>query len=177
MVENPKVSLPSAEKWKDFVDLAISLDNSPRLKRQAERILEMYGEQVVIHWNQIFPDLIVQNMYLGSLRSAQEVRIYEELNIKHLASIGRELSVVLGDNMKHIQANVDDLPDSDLSMIFEDVHTFMENALEKGEGILVHCFKGQSRSATIVASYLMKTRGMTRDEAIAFIKYASKKGG
>eukprot|EP01061_Rhynchopus_euleeides_P037158 TRINITY_DN6296_c0_g3_i1.p1 TRINITY_DN6296_c0_g3~~TRINITY_DN6296_c0_g3_i1.p1 ORF type:complete len:717 (+),score=127.47 TRINITY_DN6296_c0_g3_i1:117-2267(+) len=170
MVENPNVSLPASEKFDRFEHLTISLDNSPRLKEQAKTVLQSHIGKVEVQWNQIFPDLIIKNMYLGSLRSAQEVRIYEELGIKHLASIGRELSVVLGDGMEHIQCNVDDLPDSDLSSIFTEVHKFMDNALRREEGCLVHCFKGQSRSATIVISYLMKTQMITRDAAVAIVK-------
>ena len=172
MVENPNVSLPPAELWTKFESLVLSIDNSPRLQRQAQAVVELCGaEKIDVQWNRIYPDLIMNKLYLGSLRSAQDVRIYEELEITYLASIGRELSVVLRDGMKHIQCNVDDLPDSDLSCIFDTVHDFIDEALALEQGCLVHCFKGQSRSATIVITYLMKKLHVTRDLAIEMVKY------
>jgi dual specificity phosphatase 12 len=44
-----------------------------------------------------------------------------------------------------------------------------------GEGtVLVHCHAGISRSVALVAAYLMNTRGVTRDEAIALIQSRRK---
>ena len=36
-----------------------------------------------------------------------------------------------------------------------DVFTFIEEAKEVGEVVLIHCLKGMSRSATMTAAYLM----------------------
>ena len=38
------------------------------------------------------------------------------------------------------------------------------------KNILVHCFMGSSRSATIIIAYLMKYLSYTRREALAFVK-------
>eukprot|EP00756_Hemistasia_phaeocysticola_P030930 Hpha_TRINITY_DN16320_c1_g1::TRINITY_DN16320_c1_g1_i1::g.59922::m.59922 len=177
MVENPGVTqLPPREKmegaWKE---LEIQIDNSPKLVRQWKEILSKGPLPCVkIDWNSVFPDLICGTMYLGSLRSAQQVRIYEELGITHLASIGRELTVVLSPGMEQLQLNVDDMPGVDLTPHFDAAHEFIDQAMDKGEGILVHCFKGQSRSATVVVTYLMKKRGMTRDAAVAEVKKCRK---
>lgn len=36
--------------------------------------------------------------------------------------------------------------------------------------VLVHCFAGQQRSAIVVAAYLMKTMGLSAQEAIDYVK-------
>ncbi len=41
---------------------------------------------------------------------------------------------------------------------------------KKGRGILVHCHAGMQRSAAVVAMFLITTRNMTADQAMAYIK-------
>lgn len=50
------------------------------------------------------------------------------------------------------------------------VITFIEDALEKGQGVLVYCTDGVSRSAAIVIAYLMYSKRKTYSEAYAFVK-------
>eukprot|EP00756_Hemistasia_phaeocysticola_P062655 Hpha_TRINITY_DN6108_c0_g1::TRINITY_DN6108_c0_g1_i1::g.164885::m.164885 len=176
IVENPGVTaLPTREQMEESWDqIEIHIDNSPELVKQWKQDILKEGEKthptVKIDWNSVFPDLICDTIYLGSLRSAQQVRIYEHLNITHLASIGRELTVVLAPGMEQLQLNVDDMPGVDLTPHFDAAHEFMDQAIDKKVGVLVHCFKGQSRSATVVVTYLMKKRRITRDAAIAEVK-------
>ncbi|KNZ72586.1 Tyrosine-protein phosphatase yvh1 [Termitomyces sp. J132] len=47
---------------------------------------------------------------------------------------------------------------------------FIETALKNNGKVLVHCVMGISRSATVVAAYLMKTRKISRATAIKYIK-------
>lgn len=59
-----------------------------------------------------------------------------------------------------MQVAVPDMPEADLLSEFESAVAFIaEGAASKG--VLVHCYHGVSRSATLMAAYLMKYRGMT----------------
>jgi protein-tyrosine phosphatase len=46
----------------------------------------------------------------------------------------------------------------------------LHQALARGDNCLVHCRKGRSRSATVVAAYLMARRGLGRTDAINWIR-------
>jgi protein-tyrosine phosphatase len=53
--------------------------------------------------------------------------------------------------------------------IFEETNRFLTDALKKGN-VLVHCFAGISRSATVVIAFLMKYKKMNFEEAFEFTK-------
>ena len=49
--------------------------------------------------------------------------------------------------------------------VLTDAVAWIDAQLADGRTVLVHCAKGRGRSATVVAAYLMRERGMTFDEA------------
>uniref|UniRef100_S4RLF7 protein-tyrosine-phosphatase n=1 Tax=Petromyzon marinus TaxID=7757 RepID=S4RLF7_PETMA len=77
-----------------------------------------------------------------------------------------------GLHYKRLPANDSD-NDSDkqnLRQYFEEAFEFIEDAHRRGQGLLVHCQAGVSRSATIVIAYLMKHTRMTMTDAYKFVK-------
>ena len=49
--------------------------------------------------------------------------------------------------------------------VLTDAVAWIDDQLADGRTVLVHCAKGRGRSATVLAAYFMRTRGMTFDEA------------
>lgn len=50
-----------------------------------------------------------------------------------------------------------------------DAVAFLHSVVQDGERVLVHCHAGKSRSAGVVARYLVEHRGFDRDAAIVHI--------
>ena len=65
---------------------------------------------------------------------------------------------------------VDDACKEDIQEYFHGVTEFMRKHASEGRAILVHCFMGMSRSATIVILYLMQECDMSLKQAYDFVK-------
>jgi hypothetical protein len=64
----------------------------------------------------------------------------------------------------HRQFQVPDVTVPEEAVLTEAV-AWMQDQLAGGRTVLVHCAKGRGRSATVIAAYLMKTEGLSFDEA------------
>jgi protein-tyrosine phosphatase len=60
---------------------------------------------------------------------------------------------------------IHDSSDVSLSKLFVDIPDIIDEAIESGARVLVHCQKGISRSSTVVLAYLMAKKKMSFREA------------
>lgn len=74
------------------------------------------------------------------------------------------------DEFKYHCIDAFDSPSFNLLKHIEEAHSFIEAAKQTKGTLLIHCHAGISRSTTILASYIMRERGMTRDAALDMIR-------
>ena len=65
---------------------------------------------------------------------------------------------------------VDDVPSAGLCNYFDRVADMIHDVKRKGGRVLVHCYAGRSRSATLCIVYLMKYDRMPLKQAYAYVK-------
>lgn len=110
-------------------------------------------------------DEIIPNLWVGSIRAVSDVEGLRRHNIHSVLSAMRG-RVKLAETFTHFQIQLDDTEDSDALAFFPQCIAFIENELEAGRGVLVHCMAGMSRSATICCAYLMYAKQVDAQTAL-----------
>lgn len=153
--------------------LSVKVDNRPRFIQQ----MEAQTWSTVLPWlkvdlNKIYPDKVLDFLFLGSLRTAQTVTVYHDLDIGYVLTAGRDLEVRIDPGMKHLVLPVDDFPEQKMLAVFSEAFAFIDEARANKRGVLIHCFAGLSRSVTIAVAYIMQLKNISRDEALATVRKA-----
>eukprot|EP00826_Nyctotherus_ovalis_P017757 TRINITY_DN15246_c0_g1_i2.p1 TRINITY_DN15246_c0_g1~~TRINITY_DN15246_c0_g1_i2.p1 ORF type:complete len:187 (+),score=34.28 TRINITY_DN15246_c0_g1_i2:143-703(+) len=116
------------------------------------------------------PDQIEAHLWLGSYRSASNKRNLLALNIKNILTVGDHMKQKFTDSFKYLQVLIDDDEDEYILGVLPKLVKFVEDSVERKEGVLVHCLGGVSRSATVVTAYIMKSRKLSMKKALKFVK-------
>lgn len=110
---------------------------------------------------------VLDGLYLASFadvsRRGREARDYFIINCS------KDLPML---SPTGVRIPVDDSPSENGRMLnfFTDATRLIHNRLRAGDEIIVHCWAGQQRSAAVVAAYLMKWHGLSRDQAKSYVR-------
>ncbi|XP_029356411.1 dual specificity protein phosphatase 22-B isoform X2 [Echeneis naucrates] len=114
--------------------------------------------------NKVLPDL-----YLGNIKDARDRELLAQHNITHILSIYDAATPILED-MTYLCICASDHSKQNLIQFFRDSIMFIHESRLKGEGCLVHCVAGVSRSVTLVVAYIMTVSGYGWVEALAAVR-------
>lgn len=113
---------------------------------------------------------IVPNLYLGDFASAANRDTLIENGFTHIVTVILGVDEMFPDDFNYLILPLRDVRSEDIYSVFPESYNFIRSALDQGGKVLVHCMAGASRSATIVAAYLVKEFGLTADQAIDFLQ-------
>jgi dual specificity phosphatase 12 len=116
-------------------------------------------------------DWVTETIAIGNYLEARDAELLRRNRIRSALSLDRTLQdtspATLG--LAAIEAvPLDDGPGNDLRL-FERAVSALVSLCNLHAPVLVQCHAGRSRSAVVVAGYLMKTRGIDSGEALALI--------
>lgn len=127
-------------------------------------------------WNWAFdnPSYIIDNLYIGSAFNAASFDILKSHNIKLIINVTAEIRnyfpddflyeklPIFDDNVESIEKYLDDT--------YRIITEFQKDSKNEKKNILIHCFMGSSRSASIIINYLMKKYSWDFDTSISYMK-------
>lgn len=120
-------------------------------------------------------DEIQPNLFVGNGSAAKNIEYLKLIGITHVINMAEgevdtDANFYREENIKYLGVSITDSPSAKIRTHFDVVTKFMENGIQEGGKVLVHCFMGYSRSATCAIAYLMIYGRMSAVAACQTIK-------
>ncbi|KAJ1283713.1 hypothetical protein BS78_03G147900 [Paspalum vaginatum] len=120
------------------------------------------------------PSQVIDYLYIGGALAARSKHTLKHLGITHIlclcaSEIGQSESQQPG-LFDYRNFSIKDDDDADIGDVFQDASDFIDYVDHLRGKVLVHCFEGKSRSATVVLAYLMLRKNCTLLEAWNMLK-------
>ncbi|OMJ82090.1 hypothetical protein SteCoe_17309 [Stentor coeruleus] len=112
---------------------------------------------------------VEKNLYIGDILTSINYKTLTQYNITHILVCGEELSCRYPNEFTYMHIPIRDTPSTSIREYFEEVFMFISKGQRKGS-VLVHCAQARSRSASMVLSYLMKSRQVKYKKALEILK-------
>ena len=159
---------PIYATYKVLYDKITNYNNTKKINRINNNIDKM--TQISCFFSD--PIHIIDNIYLGSAFNAASYYKLEEYNIKTIINVTSEISNYYPNNFEYKNYLILDINEDSIEEYLEDSYNYINNhlyPLEDNKNILIHCFMGASRSASILTYYIMKKYNKSFDETVDFI--------
>ncbi|KAF2069722.1 hypothetical protein CYY_008963 [Polysphondylium violaceum] len=110
---------------------------------------------------------IFPGFYLGSVPAVNRSNL-DDHGITHIVSVLNGFKPKWTNMYKYLHIDIIDTPSAELYQYFEKTFEFIEKGRQEGN-VLVHCFAGISRSATVVVAYIMRKLKISLEDALGLV--------
>ncbi|XP_078544156.1 dual specificity protein phosphatase 22 [Lissotriton helveticus] len=114
---------------------------------------------------------VLPGLFIGNFKDARDVEQLKKNNITHILSIHDSARPMLED-LKYLCIPASDSPSQNLIRHFKESTKFIHECRLRGEGCLVHCLAGVSRSVTLVVAYVMVITDFGWEDALSAVRAA-----
>lgn len=148
------------QRLNNFTNTTRMIPNQPITKRISNHFSNMVLE----------PSHIIDNIYLGNAYNASNVNTIRKYNIECVINVTFEIpNYFENGGIEYFNIEILDNDDHNFTKYqFDNVLNFLNRYQHKN--ILIHCYMGSSRSATIVVLYLIKKYKYTLEDAIDYLR-------
>lgn len=107
-------------------------------------------------------------LFIGDKDAAANRAALDALGIRAIVNATRDIPNHFSrePEFTYLRLELDDEPDESILRHVGITNVFINQAFQRGDGVLVHCSFGVSRSASLVIAHLMCTRVLTYEEAL-----------
>jgi protein-tyrosine phosphatase len=160
------------ENEPSFIDCSTSdIDPVTNLCNQNDRLFKKIPYLTQLKWFFNEPTYITKNIYLGSSHNAANKKLLDDKNIKYIINVTNEIDNYYPTDITYINYKLNDNNAEHIIHHLEDSYKKIKQFQSNNNGnILVHCFMGASRSATIVAYYLIRENNIEPLDAYLYLK-------
>ena len=113
---------------------------------------------------------IIDKLYVGDISGASNMLALKRAGITHILTAAAGIQPFFPRDFKYKCLNVLDMPQANIGRFFPQAVDFIKEGIERGGGVLVHCFAGRSRSVSCAMAYLMQERQMSCENAYKLIR-------
>jgi protein-tyrosine phosphatase len=118
------------------------------------------------------PTEIIPRLYISDIYAAESSNTLSTLGITHvLSAMSGTVVIPHHPSINHCKIPLVDTPFSELAAFLPTTTSFLRDALSDPQNrILVHCVMGVSRSASVIAAFLIAEYGWTAMQAVNHVK-------
>jgi dual specificity protein phosphatase 1B len=113
---------------------------------------------------------VITGVYISDFASACNVEELKKNGITHIVTAISGVGKMYKEDFEYYEVDETDRPHSEIEKYFDECADFIDNAVNDGKKVLIHCKCGVSRSSTLTAAYLIKKKNYSTDGAIDTIK-------
>jgi len=125
-------------------------------------------KQQAIH-KDIHPSQVLPKLYLGAAAHSMRKDLLLDMGIKYILNVASEATPYHPKDFEYLHLKLEDTTEQPIRIYFQQAFPFINRALERGHGVLVHCLMGISRSATMVIGYIMTSQKMSYKDSHQFV--------
>ena len=111
---------------------------------------------------------VMKGLYIGEYKDVLNYKELKNKGITHIVTVAIGIEPSFPHEFKYMIVRSQDHSDQDLLSYLPTIHKFIDQGRKEG-AVLVHCKAGQSRSAMVVTSYIMKEKSWNVFEALDFL--------
>ena len=113
---------------------------------------------------------IAEAIYVGNMSTGTNLKLLKSLGITHVISALSCFAPPHPKEFKYLHIFCHDWEFEPISLRFTESNIFIQNAIEQGGKVYIHCMSGISRSVTLVMAYLVTCYALEkRNKSIADI--------
>lgn len=158
----------------DYINSALSDISQSRIFQWTINKARENIYPIVYRHNSWEANLILENtnIWLGGLASACDRKALRDRGITRIITAVYDVNPIFPDDPEliYLKIPVLDVPSEEIAAHFDKAINFIEESVNHGHGVLIHCVYGVSRSSTLMCAYLMRKKFMTQRQAIQFVK-------
>ncbi|KAM4816862.1 dual specificity protein phosphatase 22 isoform X1 [Urocitellus parryii] len=112
---------------------------------------------------------ILPGLYIGNFKDARDAEQLSKNKVTHILSVHDSARPML-EGVKYLCIPAADSPSQNLTRHFKESIKFIHECRLQGEGCLVHCLAGVSRSVTLVIAYIMTVTDFGWEDALHTVR-------